>query len=481
MNKPNGVGLRDRRIRPATFWRAWVSDERGSATVIVALTATGLMALLALGIDLGALFNARSEAQRAADAAALAGASAFLEYQQESARSVAVERAMAYATSNDIRGRRIAPEDVTITVNLDSSTVRAHVRRTGLPTWFARLVGVDAVNVAAEATAWAGAAGAAQCVKPFAVPDMWEETTQDLNQNRIWDEGERWKYEPENGDRYAPYTGPGGSPDETGYGSGWRDGYTDAHGRRFAGDYGRRITVKVTNPQETWQPSFFLPWVLPPDPDQAGCGSTPTRGGRNGGGGGGDGGGQDGGPGQGQGSGWSKWEERRGDLGAPPQGRGPENPGGGGGGGVDRDGGQGKGAARYRQNICSCNASTIDLDTEYLIEPGNMVGPTYQGVQMLIDLDPDAYWDDRSNTVVSKYGMDSPRVVTVALFNPGEIAKPGRQYIRFNNFARIFIEEQGSPKDPVTGRMLYYVPGVGSAGRAGQTTGSLVRVLQLIR
>jgi hypothetical protein len=29
--------------------------------------------------------------------------------------------------------------------------------------------------------------------------------------------------------------------------------------------------------------------------------------------------------------------------------------------------------------------------------------------------------------------------------------------------------------------MLYYVPGVGSAGRAGQTTGSLVRVLQLIR
>jgi Flp pilus assembly protein TadG len=494
MNKRTGVGLRDPRIGPAAFWRAWVSDERGSATVIVALTATGLMALLALGIDLGALFNARSEAQRAADAAALAGASAFLEYQQESARSVALERAMDFATSNDIRGRRIAPEDVTITVNLDSSTVRAHVRRTGLPTWFARLVGVDAVNVSAEATAWAGPAGAAQCVKPFAIPDMWEEKTQDLNQNRIWDEGERWRYEPENGDRYAPYTGPGGSPDETGYGSGWRDGKTDVHGLRFAGDYGRRITVKVTDPRDAWQPSFFLPWVLPPDPDQAACGSTPTRGGNNGGGGGGDagsggGGGQDGGPGQGQGAGWSKWEERRGDLGAPPQAGRPDNPGGGGGGGggggsgggVDRDGGQGKGAARYRQNICSCNASAINLDTEYLIEPGNMVGPTYQGVQMLVGLDPDAYWDDRSNTVVSKYGMDSPRVVTVALFDPAEIAKPGRQYIRFNNFARIFIEEQASPGDPVTGRMLYYVPGVGSAGRAGQTTGSLVRVLQLIR
>jgi hypothetical protein len=411
---------------------------------------------------------------------------------------VAVERAMSFATSNDIRGRRIAPEDVTISVNLDSSTVRAQVRRNGVPTWFARLFGVDAVNVGAEATAWAGAAGAAQCVKPFAIPDMWDEKTQDLNQNRIWDEGERWKYEPENGDRYAPYTGPGGASDETGYGSSWRDGYTDAQGRRFAGDYGRRITVKVTNPQDTWQPSFFLPWVLPPDPNQAECGTAATRGtGGSGGGGGGDGGGAGGGAGgdgpdgppQGQGEGWFKWMEKRGDLGAPPSGRGPDNPGGSGGSGgsggnggsVDRDSGRGVGAARYRQNICSCNASVIDLDTEYLIEPGNMVGPTYQGVRTLIDLDPDAYWDDRSNTVVSKYGMDSPRVITVALFNPGEISKPGRQYIRFNNFVRVFIEEQASPQDPVTGRMLYYVPGVGSAGRDGKTTGSLVRVLQLIR
>jgi hypothetical protein len=109
-----------------------------------------------------------------------------------------------------------------------------------------------------------------------------------------------------------------------------------------------------------------------------------------------------------------------------------------------------------------------------------MVGPTHQGVQALIAQDPTAYWDDRTNTLVSRYGMDSPRVVTVALFDPGEITRPGRQYIRFNNFARLFIEEQASPQDPVTGRFLFYVPGIGT-GRAGSTTGSLVRVLQLIR
>ncbi len=148
---------------------------------------------------------------------------------------------------------------------------------------------------------------------------------------------------------------------------------------------------------------------------------------------------------------------------------------------MGQDGGGGRGAARYRQNICSCNNSVIDLDTEYLIEPGNMVGPDLPGR-------PGAdrpgsrtpTWTTRTNTVVSKYGMSSPRVVTVALFDPGEITKPGRQYLRFNNFARVFIEEQASRKDPVTGRFLYYVPGVGQ-GRAGRTTGSLVRVLQLIR
>jgi hypothetical protein len=69
----------------------------------------------------------------------------------------------------------------------------------------------------------------------------------------------------------------------------------------------------------------------------------------------------------------------------------------------------------------------------------------------------------------------------VALFYPGEISTPGRQSIRFNNFARIFVEEQASPQDPVTGRFLYYAPGLGSAGRDGGSTGSLVRVLQLIR
>ena len=496
--------------RPGTTLRGrrrLLGEERGSVTVIVAVAALALGGLLALGIDLGALFNARSEAQRAADAAALAGASAFLDMDQARVRQIASNRAVEFATSNAIRNSTIDPEEVMVWVNPDSATVRAEVRRNALPTWFARLLGVDSVDVAAQATAWAGEAGAAQCVKPFAVPDMWDESSDDLNGNRVWDPGETWRFDPGSGDRYDQYSGPGGSLAETGYGSSWRDGQMDGTGRDYDRDYGRRITVKVTNPRETFMPSFFFPWVLPHDPDQASCGpgSGPGGGVGNGGGNGGNGGGNGGNGGNdggdtgggtggetgddssGGGSwGWLKWWEKRDDLGnntpANPPGQGGGNGGGNGGGGVGGGGGTGgsRGAAAYRRNICSCNTSVIDLDTEYLIEPGNMVGPTHQGVSTLIAQDPDAYWDERTNSVVSQYGMKSPRVITVALFDPAEIERPGRQYIRFNNFARVFIEEQISPQDPVTGRFLYYVPGVGQSSR-GNTTGSLVRVLQLIK
>ncbi|MDX1647883.1 MAG: pilus assembly protein TadG-related protein [Longimicrobiales bacterium] len=505
MKRSTNDGNPGRPARRARRWFPAISDERGSVMVLIALSMTALIGMLALGIDLGALFNARSEAQRAADAAALAGASAFLEYQEDQARRVAVERATEYATDNEIRNDQIRPEEVQVWVNLDSSTVRASIRRQGVPTWFASLLGFDSVDVAAEATAWAGASGAAQCVKPFALPDLWEETSDDVNGNQIWDEGERWSYDPGSGDRYVRYNGPGGGPNETGYGSDWRDGRIDDLGRMYTRDYGRRVTVKATDPRDAYVPSFFLPWTLPADSDQEECGVG--RGGGGGGGPGGGGGGPGGGgggpggggggpggdddtadpPGNGNGNafGWLKWQEKREDLGVSgPGGENPanggENPSGGGGTNLGRDGGEGRGAANYRRNICTCNNSIVDLDTEYLIEPGNMVGPTFQGVQELISKDRDAYWDEGSKMVVSEHGMDSPRVVTVALFDPAEITKPGRQYLRFNNFARIFIEEQPSPSDPITGRFLYYVKGVG-LGPGGSTTGSLVRVLQLIR
>src|ERR1043165_431631 len=52
--------------------------ERGVTILIVAMSLLGLVTMAALAIDVASLYETRSEAQRAADAAALAGAKMFV-------------------------------------------------------------------------------------------------------------------------------------------------------------------------------------------------------------------------------------------------------------------------------------------------------------------------------------------------------------------------------------------------------------------
>ena len=53
-------------------------NERGSTILLVTLSMTALLSIVALAVDVGMLFDVRTEAQRTADAAALAGAGTFL-------------------------------------------------------------------------------------------------------------------------------------------------------------------------------------------------------------------------------------------------------------------------------------------------------------------------------------------------------------------------------------------------------------------
>ncbi len=98
-----------------------------------------------------------------------------------------------------------------------------------------------------------------------------------------------------------------------------------------------------------------------------------------------------------------------------------------------------------------------------------MIGPTAQGIGELIDADPNAEWDPTANGgrggVVNwdqaQYGpnwMDSPRVVKIALFPPGELDGSGMQTIKFNDFALMFIEESGQPAGARNGRFIRRPP-----------------------
>jgi hypothetical protein len=227
-------------------------DDRGSVVVVVALAMTALLSMVALAVDIGMLFTARGEAQRVADSAALAGAGAFLDcWDCPWSEDVAVDHAIEYGALNTVRaqGVEILPEDVTVDMATHRVTVvvrRTAERGSAVATWFARVFGIEEVDVAARATAEAAPAGAAICLKPFTLPDAWD----DENENGAYDPGEEY------------------DPPVTGYGSDWRDGEVsnngiDPPGTTYDDDFGRPLLVKEGDAAGTLVASWYFPWDIP--------------------------------------------------------------------------------------------------------------------------------------------------------------------------------------------------------------------------
>jgi hypothetical protein len=429
--------------------RNTMRNERGATIALVAVSLTALMGMGALAVDLSMLMKARGEAQRAADASALAGASAFLAQKPFDAVDSARTRAILQAGKNYVNGRMVdtlgqastvtgtryvtTSNELVVVVLPDSEKVRAIIRRTDIPTLFGRVLGFAGIAVSAKAAAEATNSGAGKCVKPFAIPDMWHDVDDDLNTNRLKDigqgqgnnQGEDWEYDTGAGDSYVPYGSPTGT--QTGLGSSWRNNYTN-DGTRYWDDYGRPFMLKTSTPHLTVKSGFFYPWR-------------------------------------------------------------PEG---------DRGGND------YRWNIANCNPTEVHLNTDvdydstsYDDESGNMIGPTKQGMMDLIAKDSLACWADApdQNHVGYSRGMvmrrarkngpcnvaypdweSSPRVAMVPLFDPTQAAINGNMTLRFNNLALIFIEEQLNGKAAVMGRFLYFARGT----EEDTNQGSLVKKLRLV-
>lgn len=101
------------------------------------------------------------------------------------------------------------------------------------------------------------------------------------------------------------------------------------------------------------------------------------------------------------------------------------------------------GADDYRWNIGHCNTTVMEFEQKFDPEPGNMVGPTKQGMDDLIALDPDAYWDDANKRVVSSQ-HPSPRVRAIPMYDPAYYADGklnGRNAsLKFVNYLGFFVE-----------------------------------------
>ncbi len=166
------------RTNPKAPSASHVRNERGAVLVLMAFALVVFLGIAALAIDLGLLFVARGEAQRAADAAAHAGAGFFQLNRNEAAtRDFVVE----FASNNSVRGIPVEVDrDEDIDIEVARSLVRVRVRRTDdssqgpVATLFSRALGINELGVSASAAAQVYGATLAECILPIAIPDRYQ-------------------------------------------------------------------------------------------------------------------------------------------------------------------------------------------------------------------------------------------------------------------------------------------------------------------
>ncbi len=250
------------RLRGARRLAAVATNQRGMMVVFVGLGLLAFVAAAMLAVDVGHLMTARAQAQNAADAGALAGAVAlvFDDYADRSPDGPAVQSALAAASANRVMGQAVSvtPGDVEFPLDPESgepSRVKVTVYRradrgNALATLVARYFGIATADIAATATAEAVPANAATCVKPWAIPDKWDE-----RQDPPWDEADTF-------DLFDNKKQPLPTPDV--YVPADQPGYTGFRPDPSGPDYGRLVLLKAGNPHQAINASHFYPIALPP-------------------------------------------------------------------------------------------------------------------------------------------------------------------------------------------------------------------------
>ena len=138
------------------------------------------------------------------------------------------------------------------------------------------------------------------------------------------------------------------------------------------------------------------------------------------------------------------------------------------------------GADQYRWNIANCNTTIMGFDELILMEPGNMMGPTIDGIDDRIALDPDAYWDTTNNKPVSTK-RPSPRVVAIPLYDPVyyETGKANGRYadLKVVNYLGFFIT--GRSGNNVYGRITP-ISGLITGNGGPAPTGAFPMAIRLV-
>lgn len=156
-----------------------LTGEDGAVAVLVAVTLVVMLGLSALVLDVGNLYWERRQLQNGADAAALAAAQDIV----DGSGATALATARQYADSNNSRGAYIdgtdfvvGPNSVTVTTQTGSAAGPGE-----LTSIFAGVLGVDAYETSATATAsWGSIGGAATIPLTFSYCE-WEQLVGDVD------------------------------------------------------------------------------------------------------------------------------------------------------------------------------------------------------------------------------------------------------------------------------------------------------------
>ncbi len=239
---------RSRTVRSKPLQDLWKSDgDRGAISAILALGMTILLGSAALAIDLGHLMNVRTESQRVADLAALAGAGAFVNANGPLVATTADQWAKDFAALNTVNKTSVVLQSADIQVDIPNERVRVTVYNTqtrgnAIGTIFARVLGINQVDVVTTAVAQAWPAGGVKCILPLFLVDKWDE----LGGNPL-------QYDP-GIDYYEAYAPASPSPTATGY----------SQGPPPPADIGTEIVIKPANgpPSSSGRPnpSWYYPF-----------------------------------------------------------------------------------------------------------------------------------------------------------------------------------------------------------------------------
>jgi hypothetical protein len=237
--------------------RRILRNEQGATAAFISVGILVMLSMVALAVDLGKLVSARTESQRVSDSAALAGAAAFIfvadsdpTTQNQYARLLAKE----YTAHNEVMAKSVTlrdPEDIDVMLADRKVRVRSLHRDDyggAITTVFARVFGVDEVNVSSYAAAEASLTGTSvSCLLPIVIPDGWANVG-DIE----WDESE--------GDVYhEPYLEPQILPDGTPNINPDYRGFT-------LNSVGTELVLKPSQGGETdqsgrFQPGFWDTWL----------------------------------------------------------------------------------------------------------------------------------------------------------------------------------------------------------------------------